>query len=197
MAGTIAARTIPFPAVAPRRRRTVPTTRLASVSAQRIVNGVPNGTGPTTAALAAATPKISTGTVSGNTSTASSSPPRRSVTAMAAPIRPMKVSAGVPTKSVSTKAAAAGAIEVEEEPDQRRGNDERQAGGEPMGDPLDRDHELERRAAHEDEIERAVVVIGRKQPVERQQAREQRREPQDRRADALRAARDPVRARRA
>ncbi len=44
-----------------------PTTRLASVSAHRIVNGVPNGTGPATAALAAATPKISTGTVSGNT----------------------------------------------------------------------------------------------------------------------------------
>ena len=42
-----------------------PTTRLASVSAHRIVNGVPNGTGPVTAALAAATPKISTGTVSG------------------------------------------------------------------------------------------------------------------------------------
>src|SRR5579863_3657237 len=30
-----------------------PTTRLASVSAQRIVNGVPKGTGPITAALAA------------------------------------------------------------------------------------------------------------------------------------------------
>src|SRR5919108_1988281 len=57
-----------------------PMTKLARVSAQRIMNGVPNGIGPTTAALEAATPKIRTGTVSGSTSTASNSPPRRKVT---------------------------------------------------------------------------------------------------------------------
>ena len=44
-----------------------PITRLTSVSAQRILNGVPNGIGPTMAAFAAATPKMSTGTVSGRT----------------------------------------------------------------------------------------------------------------------------------
>ena len=43
-----------------------PITRLNSVSAHRIVNGVPNGTGPTIAAFAAETPKISTGIASGN-----------------------------------------------------------------------------------------------------------------------------------
>src|SRR2546423_9425741 len=48
-----------------------PSTALIKVSAHRIVNGVPNGTGPTIAAFEAATPKMSTGTVSGTISTAS------------------------------------------------------------------------------------------------------------------------------
>ena len=38
--------------------------------------------------------------------------------------------------------------------------------------------------AHQDQVERAVVVIGREQPVEPEQGREQRADPQDRRADA-------------
>ena len=59
---------------------TGPSTKLAKDRAQRMVKGGPNGAGPTMAALAAATPKISTGTVNGNTNTASSSPPRRNVT---------------------------------------------------------------------------------------------------------------------
>src|ERR1700730_14662305 len=53
-----------------------PMTTLTNVSAHRIVNGVSNGIGPTTAALVAATPKISTGMVSGSTRTGSSRPPR-------------------------------------------------------------------------------------------------------------------------
>src|SRR5690606_10021714 len=52
-----------------------PTTSDISVSAQRIVNGVPNGTGPTTAAFEADTPKISTGTASGRISTGRRRPP--------------------------------------------------------------------------------------------------------------------------
>src|SRR5262249_41639625 len=40
-----------------------PTTTLAKVSAHNTVKAVPNGAGPVTAALAAATPKINTGTV--------------------------------------------------------------------------------------------------------------------------------------
>ena len=57
-----------------------PTTALIRVNAHRIVNGVPNGIGPTTAAFEAATPKIRTGMVSGRISTASKSPPRRNAT---------------------------------------------------------------------------------------------------------------------
>src|SRR5215204_5875577 len=81
-----------------------PSTMLASVNALKIVSGVPNGTGPTIAAFDAATPKISTGIVSGRTSTASKSPPRRSATDSAAPMRPMKVSAGVPISKVKATA---------------------------------------------------------------------------------------------
>src|ERR1035437_4852247 len=80
---------------------TGPSTRLAKDRAQRMVKGGPNGAGPIMAALAAATPKISTGIVSGSTNTASSKPPRPSATDSAAPISPMKVSAGVPASNVS------------------------------------------------------------------------------------------------
>src|SRR3984885_7641583 len=81
-----------------------PITKLISDSAQRIENGVPNDSGPEIAALEAATPKISTGIDSGSTSTASSNPPRCSVTASAAPIMPVNVSAGVPASSVKATA---------------------------------------------------------------------------------------------
>src|SRR6202041_4002667 len=57
-----------------------------------------------TTASEAATPKIKTGIDSGSTSTASSSPPQCSVTASAAPIMPVNVSAGVPTSSVKATA---------------------------------------------------------------------------------------------
>src|SRR5450432_4528373 len=81
-----------------------PMTKLTSESAHRIENGVPNDSGPDIAACDAATPKISTGIDSGSTSTASSNPPRCSVTASAAPIMPVKVSAGVPANSVNATA---------------------------------------------------------------------------------------------
>src|SRR4030088_3648555 len=81
-----------------------PMTKLTSDSAHRIENGVPNDSGPDIAACEAATPKISTGIDSGSTSTARKSPPRRSVTASAAPIMPVNVSAGVPASSVKATA---------------------------------------------------------------------------------------------
>src|SRR5674476_1488302 len=81
-----------------------PMTKLTSDSAHRIENGAPNDK-PDIAACEAATPKISTGIDSGSTSTASSRPPRCSVTASAAPIMPVKVSAGVPASSVSATVA--------------------------------------------------------------------------------------------
>src|SRR5713101_83548 len=81
-----------------------PITKLTSDSAHRIENGVPNDNGPDIAACEAATPKINTGIDSGSTSTASNNPPRCSVTASAAPIMPVKVSAGVPASSVNATA---------------------------------------------------------------------------------------------
>src|SRR6202051_4259495 len=80
-----------------------PMTKLISDSAHRIENGAPNDN-PDIAACEAATPKISTGIDRGSTSTASNSPPRCSVTAKAAPIMPVKVSAGVPANSVKATA---------------------------------------------------------------------------------------------
>src|SRR3954447_26796622 len=81
-----------------------PITKVTSDSAHRIENGVPNDSGPVIAASEAATPNISTGIDSGSTSTASNSPPRCSVTASAAPIMPVKVSAGVPASNVNATA---------------------------------------------------------------------------------------------
>src|ERR1700680_1107386 len=81
-----------------------PMTKLTSDSAHRIKNGLPNERGPDIAACEAATPNISTGIDSGSTSTARSNPPRCKVTASAAPIIPVNVSAGVPTSKVSATA---------------------------------------------------------------------------------------------
>ena len=96
----------------------------------------------------------------------------------------MKVSAGVPASSVSATATLALRVEIQEQAEQRRRDHERQAGGEPVRERLGGDREFERRVAHQDQVERAVLVVGGEQPVERQQAGEQRAEPQDRRADA-------------
>ena len=123
-------------------------------------NGVPNGSGPEIAACEAATPKISTGIDSGNTSTASSSPPRCSVTANAAPIMPVKVSAGVPASRVSATASVDAGVEIEQQPKHRRRDDQRQPGGDPMRQRLGGAGQLKRRAAHDDEIERTIVMIG-------------------------------------
>src|ERR1700694_1255898 len=81
-----------------------PMTKLNSESAHRIENGAPNDAGPDIAASEAATPKISTGIDNGSTSTASSSPPRCSVTASAAPILPVNVSARVAASNVNATA---------------------------------------------------------------------------------------------
>ena len=116
--------------------------------------------------------------VSGSTSTAMSSPPRRSATVSAAPIRPMKVSA--------VAGEAAGPRGWRRRPRstgerRRHCNHQRQAGGGPVRDGLGGERKLERRARHQDEVERAVVVVRRDQPVEREQARQQCAEPEDRR----------------
>src|SRR4051812_39800404 len=84
-----------------------PIMKLPRLSAQRMVKAGPKAPDPLIAASAAATPKINTGTVNGNTNTANNKPPRRSATDSAAPINPMKVSAGVPAASVSISAPIA------------------------------------------------------------------------------------------
>src|SRR4029077_7078207 len=72
-----------------------------SDSAHRTRNGLRNGAGPSLGAEAAATPKVSTGIVSGSTRITMSSPPRLSETGSAVPIAPILVSAGVPAASVA------------------------------------------------------------------------------------------------
>ena len=91
------------------------------------MNGAPKLIGPATAAFEAATPKISTGTVSGSTRIGSSSPPRRNATESAAPIRPMQVSAGVPDQQGQRDRTDRERFEIEEQPEQRRGDHQRQA----------------------------------------------------------------------
>src|SRR5260221_5735036 len=93
-----------------------PMTKLTSDSAHKIENGVPNDNGPDIAACEAATPKIKTGIDSGSTSTASNSPPRCSVTAIAAPIMPVKVNACVPANTVNTTAAVEAASRFNNSP---------------------------------------------------------------------------------
>src|ERR1700692_3076875 len=92
-----------------------PMTKLISDNAHRIENGAPNDN-PDIAACEAATPKISTGIDSGSTSTASNNPPRCRVTAKAAPIMPVKVSAGVPASSVKATADVARASRFKRSP---------------------------------------------------------------------------------
>jgi hypothetical protein len=84
---------------------------VVSDSAHSARNGLRNGPPPPLAAEAAATPKISTGIVSGRTRIAIKRPPRLSETVSAAPIAPTIVSAGVPAASVAaTSASGKGAI---------------------------------------------------------------------------------------
>ena len=52
-----------------------------------------------------------------------------------------------------------------------------------MGGGLDGKRKFERDTRRQDQVERAVLLVHGDQPVEREQAREQRAEPQDGRAD--------------
>jgi cellulose synthase/poly-beta-1,6-N-acetylglucosamine synthase-like glycosyltransferase len=71
----------------------------ARLSAQRTRNGVENGTGLPRPAVAAETPKIRIGILSGKIRMAINRPPLRKPTVNAAPIAPSIVKAGVPTAS--------------------------------------------------------------------------------------------------
>ena len=124
--------------------------------------------------------------VSGSTSTEIISPPRGSATATAAPTAPMKVMAGVPTRSVSVAAAMACGIDIHEQAEQRCGNHQRQHAGGPVREAFDQHGKRQHVAVgvEDQKIERAVLAVGLEQPVEAEQAGQQRADPQDRRADA-------------
>ena len=49
-----------------------------------------------------------------------------------------------------------------------------------MGQRFGSAGQFQRRPAHHDQVERAILVVGREQAVEREQARQQRAEPEDR-----------------
>ena len=133
--------------------------------------------------------------VSGRTRTASRSPPRRSATVSAAPIEADEGQRRRAREQGQRDRAGRLRLEVEQEAQERRGDDQRQAGGEPMRERLGGDRELERHARRQDQVERAVLVIHGDQPVEREQVREQRAEPQDGRARSAPAARGRGRSR--
>src|SRR4051812_11518202 len=93
----------------------VPKTTPPSESAHRIKTG-PQNEPRVTAAGGAPPPKTSPEIESATPTPASSSPPRCSVTANAAPIMPVKVSAGVPASSVSATAEVAAASRLSSSP---------------------------------------------------------------------------------
>ena len=74
-------------------------------------------------------------------------------------------------------------VEIEQQPQHRGGDDQRQSGGQPVRQRLGGAGQFQRRPAHHDQIERAVVMVGHEQPVEREQACQQRAEPEDRRSE--------------
>jgi len=159
-----------------------PITKLISDNAHRIENGAPNDS-PVIAPCEAATPKISTGIDSGSTSTASNNPPRCMVTASAAPIMPGKGQRRRAGEQGQGDGRGRQRIEIEQQAEHRGCNDQRQSGGNPMRQRFRGAGEFQGSAAHHDQIERAILVIGHEQPIEREQACEQRAEPEDRRPE--------------
>ena len=154
-------------------------------------------TAPARAVSAAATPKISTGTLSGMTSSDRSRPPRRTPTVAAAPIAPISVSAGVPTRSDRHRPGSACRVDREQQTENRRGERERQAGGQPMRGAFHQHDEFERRRPEPQQVERAVLEIGLEQPIEAEQASRAARRSTGSPARSAPAARDPARSRRA
>ena len=69
-------------------------------------------------------------------------------------------------------------------PEQRGGERERQAGRQPVREALHQHDELQRRLAHQEEVERAVLVVGLEEPVEAEQRGQRGGDPEDGRADA-------------
>src|SRR5207237_1694595 len=75
-------------------------------------------------------------------------------------------------------------LEPEGHAQKRRQDGKRQAGHNPVSGALGQRRELERPGRQQQQIERAVLMVGREQAIERQQRGEQRRAPQHARRDA-------------
>ena len=132
--------------------------------------------------IGALTPKIRTGMVSGSTRIDTSSPPRGSDTATAAPAAPMRVMAGVPASSVSMRRTDRKLVHVHEQPEQRRGDHQRQAGRRPVRQAFHQHGQHQRCLLHQHQkVERAILPLRLKQPVEPKQRGKQRADPEDRR----------------
>ena len=145
-----------------------------------MVKGGPNGAGPTIAALAAATPKINTGTVSGNTSTASSKPPRRQRNRQCRADQTEERQCRCAGSKVSASQPAACNSTLSINPSSGAINHERQSGGDPMRDRLALlPPSSSGIPSHHQEVERAVVVVGREQSIERKQTSQQRTKPKN------------------
>ena len=102
-----------------------------SESADTITNGALNDDAPPLAAEAAATPKISTGIVSGRASTASNNPPRRSETVSAAPIAPGSSSTPARRRAGSKGKPERRRVHAQHEPEQGTCDDQRKGARRP------------------------------------------------------------------
>ena len=170
-----------------------PTTRLTSESAHRIENGVPNDSGPDIAACEAATPKISTGIDSGSTSTASSKPAAVECHGERRADHSRERQRRRSDQQRQRHRRGRGGVEIEQQPEHRACHDQRHAGGEPVRQRFRGTGQFQRRPAHHDQVERTVLVVGREQAVEREQAGQAARRARESRVRAASAA--PGRAR--
>ena len=140
---------------------------------------------PVASASTAPAPKIRVGTQSGRASSASKAPPRRAPSVSAA-ARPADQRQGRRADQQGGRRAPArpSAVEAEGDAQQRRQDGQRQAGHNPVSRALGQRRELERPGRQQQQVERAVLVVGGEQAIERQQRGEQRGAPQDARGDA-------------
>ncbi len=136
---------------------------------------------PAFTASTAPAPKISTGTHSGSTSNASRLPPPRRPSVSAAPIAPSSDRIGVPSSSADRQHRQRFAVQRVLQPEQRRQDHDRQPGGQPMRRYFTGHQRRQRIRRQRDLLERAIGVVGREQPRQRQAATPATRRPTARR----------------
>ncbi len=89
-----------------------------------------------------------------------------------------KLTAGVPASMASTSKGIACSRQIEQKPEQRREQRQRHAGGEPMGEALDRGDERQGQWPGDEHVERAILVIVVEDAVGGEKRGEQERHPQ-------------------